>query len=145
MWLWDTCLMWNNLDISYIAGRECPFSCRIMSQDPAAQCYCVGDKPWKPEPSANWCNLCSCICKPNVVKGHPPLVLSMRPWQPKPDHSYAHIHFHLTHFNKSIELKFKSASNINSVPWQFHLTGLPTSCLTFSTGSCVLKAKIELC
>lgn len=141
----STCLMWNNSDISYIAGTECPFSCSIMPQYPAAQSSSV--IMWETNLenlSVNWCNLCFCICKPNILKGHLPLVLSRRTWQPKPHYSCAHIHFHLTHLNKNIELKSKSASNIDSVPWQIHLTELPTSCITFSTGSCALRAKIAL-
>lgn len=52
------------------------------------------DKLWRTELSVNRCSSGSRIGKPNVLKEHPPLVLSVWTWQPKPDNSYAHTDFH---------------------------------------------------
>lgn len=52
--------------------------------------------------------------------------------------------FSSNHISKSMQLRFKNDSNINSVLWQIHLSRLPTTCSTFSTGICILKAKMAL-
>lgn len=48
------------------------------------------------ENHVNWWNLCSCKCKPNILKGHILLVPKIWPSWLKTENSYANVDFYFT-------------------------------------------------